>query len=480
MFEGFRRGVCSALFCGALVAAVPTAPVYAGATSMDWTGVAQQVWPSVVNISIETIETKNGTEQRGIEVGTGFIIDPSGIIATNKHVVNRAFRITVTLADRSQWQAQLLGTGEVLDIAVLKIDVGHPLPALKFGDSAKVQVGEPIMVVGNPLGLGTSVSAGVVSGLHRNLMNTPIDDYIQTDASINHGNSGGPMLNKDGEVIGISTILITESVDQGSQGLGMAIAGDVAQYAIRHVLEPNSEPVSWIGAHLQDATPDLQQAFHLKQGGGSLITAVDANSPASQAGLRVGDVIVGYGRDTPSTASMLNRDIILTPKGATVPLTVVRSGNVMQIGVQVAPMPGQLSDQGEVTQTLERASEARAPDLGLLLTPMNDEARRFYQFRVNSGAVIAAVDPRSQAYTDGIAPGDVIIQVQDQPVSAPDEVFRAIDAMRAKNRVVAILVANKNGSTQWFPFYSGLLNGPPGGVPAMVSAPAPGASADPK
>ena len=300
MFGGLSRCARAALLSGVLVSAIPTAPVFAGAASMDWTSVVQQVLPSVVNISIETLEQKNGTEQRGIEVGTGFIIDPSGIIATNKHVVNHAFRITVTLADRSQWEARLLGAGEVLDIAVLKIDVGRPLPALKFGDSAKVQIGEPIMVVGNPLGFGTSVSAGVVSGLHRNLMNTPIDDYIQTDASINHGNSGGPMLNKDGEVVGISTILITESSGQGSQGLGLAIAGDVAQYSIRRILNPNSEPVSWIGVHLQDATPDLQQAFHLQQGGGSVITAVDADSPASQAGLRVGDTVVRYGQDSSS------------------------------------------------------------------------------------------------------------------------------------------------------------------------------------
>ena len=155
MFGGLSRCARAALLSGVLVSAIPTAPVFAGAASMDWTSVVQQVLPSVVNISIETLEQKNGTEQRGIEVGTGFIIDPSGIIATNKHVVNHAFRITVTLADRSQWEARLLGAGEVLDIAVLKIDVGHPLPALKFGDSAKVQIGEPIMVVGNPLGLGT-------------------------------------------------------------------------------------------------------------------------------------------------------------------------------------------------------------------------------------------------------------------------------------------------------------------------------------
>lgn len=475
MFRGIRRRACAAVLYGGLIAGIPAVPVYAGATPMDWTSVVQQVLPSVVNIAIETIETKNGVEQRGIAVGTGFIIDPSGIIATNKHVVNGAFRITVTLADRSQWPAKLLGTGEVLDIAVLKIDAGHPLPALTFGPSSKVEIGEPIMVVGNPLGLGTSVSAGVVSGLHRNLMNTPIDDYIQTDASINHGNSGGPMLNKDGQVVGISTILITEAAGQGSQGLGMAIASDVADYSIRHILNPGSEPVSWIGVHLQDVTPELQQAFHLNAGGGSVITAVDSNSPASQAGLRVGDVITAYGQQTPPTASMLMRAIILTPKGTSVPLSVVRSGHPMQVSLQVAAMPGQLTDRAEVMRTLEKASEAYAPNLGLLLTPMNDEARRFYQVSTNSGAVIAAVDPTSQAFTDGIVPGDVIIQVQDQPVSSPDQVFHAIDAMRARNRIVAILIAMKDGSTRWFPFYSGLMTNAPGGVPATVSSPATGA-----
>jgi serine protease Do len=194
----------AALMCALALAALKT-PARAAATPMDWSSIIRQVVPSVVNIGTATIKKKDATAQRSREVGTGFLVDPSGIIVTNKHVITGAFRITVTLFDRSQWEGKLIAAAELLDLAVLKIDVGHPLPYLKFADSDKAEVGEPVILIGNPLGLGTSVSSGIVSAVHRDLMNTPIDDYIQTDAALNHGNSGGPMIDRDGNVVGVNT-----------------------------------------------------------------------------------------------------------------------------------------------------------------------------------------------------------------------------------------------------------------------------------
>jgi serine protease Do len=472
MVRAKNHRACAALLCGALALSAPAAPAFAGATSMDWNTVAKQAVPSVVNITIETITNREGTPERGIAVGTGFIIDPSGLIATNHHVINQAFRITVTLADKSQWNAKLVAAGQLLDIAVIKINVGHPLPTLKFGDSSKAAIGDPVMVIGTPLGLGTSLSAGIISALHRNLMNTPIDDYIQTDASINHGNSGGPMLDRDGQVIGISTILITNEAGEGSQGLGMAIAGNEARYEIRHLLDPSAATVGWLGFHLQTVTPPLQTAFHLQQGGGSVITAVDPDSPASKAGLRIGDVIVRYGDAVPPTSSALMRAIVATPIGTTVPVSFVRQGAPMQVSMTVADMRGLESVQAWDMSVLQNAATARAPDLGLVFAPMTPAARLIYKYTVNSGAVIAAVDPTSDAALNGVTAGDVLQQVGDEVVTDAGRAFRAIEDARAKSRFVAILVASRDGSTRWVPLYSGA--GRMGNRPDMVAAPAPG------
>ena len=222
-------------------------------------------------------------------------MDPSGIIVTNKHVIAGAFRITVTLSDRSQWNGTLIGAAGLIDIAVVKIDVGHPLPYLKFADSDKAEVGDAVILIGNPLGLGTSVTSGIISAVHRSLMNSPIDDYIQTDAALNHGNSGGPMIDTDGNVVGVDTILVTNGAGEGSNGLGFAIASKSAEYVLRHFLNPDSVRIGWIGIHVQDVTPSLQHAFNLPQAAGFLVTDTDNDSPAARAGLKFGDVITRYG-----------------------------------------------------------------------------------------------------------------------------------------------------------------------------------------
>ena len=238
---------CAALAITAVLSGAPYAPALAAATPMDWSSVIRQAIPAVVDISIESLATRNGVQQRQSEVGTGYLIDPNGTIVTNKHVIEGAFRIVVTMSDGSQYLAKLLGAGAIVDVAVIKIDADYPLPYLKFADSGKAEIGDPVAVVGNPLGLGTSVSTGVVSAVHRNLMNTPVDDYIQTDAALNHGNSGGPMLDHDGQVIGMSTILVTNGSGQGSEGLGFAISSDEVAMTVHRLLDPQSVPLGWIG-----------------------------------------------------------------------------------------------------------------------------------------------------------------------------------------------------------------------------------------
>ncbi len=464
------RGMVGAAVC-ALMLLAGKAPVNAAATPMDWSSVIGQALPAVVNISIESITTKNGKEQRGREVGTGFLIDPSGTIVTNKHVIDGAFRITVTLSDKSQWDAKLLAATEMLDLAIVKIDAGRPLPFLKFADSDKARIGDPLIVIGNPLGLGTSVSSGIVSAVHRDLMNTPVDDYIQTDAAINHGNSGGPVLDRDGEVIGIATILVTNTEGEGSNGLGFAIASTEAAYAVRHLLHPDTGTVGWIGVHLQDVTPPIQQAFHLKNPGGALVTRAEDDSPADYAGLRPGDVIIRYGDVAPANSRQVMAEVIRTPINTTVPLVVLRNGKEMQVPITVEEWADLETPEGSMVQSMEHAAAVQPPDLGLVLSPMTDAARRLYGIQGDKGVVVAAVDPTSDAYTHAITAGDVIEEVQGIPVTSPDEVIQAVEHARQTSRFVALLVDRK-GDQRWVPLYSGhtpLDAGPP----AAISSAAP-------
>lgn len=444
----------------ALALALPPPAARAEATPMDWSGVVSEILPSVVNISAETIVEKNESPQRQQAVGTGFIVDPNGTIVTNKHVIASAFRITVTLSDHSQWNAKLVAAAKLLDLAIIRVDVGHKLPFLTFANSNNARVGDPVLVVGNPLGLGTSVSAGIVSALHRDLMNTPIDDYIQTDAAINHGNSGGPMLDRSGHVLGIATIVVTTSAGEGSNGLGFAIAGSETEFAIQHLLHPRMDDIGWIGVHLQDVTPPLARAFRLSQPTGFLITQIDPDSPAAKAGLQPGDIITNVG-DTTNVGGLPlanSREfmihVIQVPVGTPLELTVDRRGTSRYFSVTVADWPDLRTPETTLTNTTVDAAAAEAPDCGLILAPLTAAARHYFHLSTDQGVVVSAVDPASEAFTNGIVPGDVIKRVQNVPVDSPDQVMRLIDQAQRSQRFVALLVASKT-NRRWVPLYSG-------------------------
>ena len=229
--------------------------------------------------------------QRIKTFGSGFIVDPSGIIVTNKHVIDGAFDIKALLDDGSVLSAHLLATSSLIDLAVLKVDVGHPLPSLEWGNSNALRVGDPVLTIGNALGWGTSVSSGIVSGLNRNLMDSPFDSYIQTDAAINHGNSGGPLVDRDGKVVGIDTALFNPADNGGFIGIGFAIPASTAQYVTKQILDPNHAAPGWLGFNLQDLTGQLAVALGVSPPAGAIISSVDPSGPASQASLKPGDVL---------------------------------------------------------------------------------------------------------------------------------------------------------------------------------------------
>jgi serine protease Do len=304
--------------------------------------------------------------------------------------------------------------------------------------------------------------------------NTPIDDYIQTDAAINHGNSGGPVLDRDGEVLGVATILVTASAGQGSEGLGFAIASKEAEYAVQHLLHPDIGSVGWIGVHVQDVTPPLQRAFHLQYPGGCLITQIDDDSPAYDYGLQVGDVITRYGDIMPENSRALIHDIAVTPANQTVPVTVERNGKVLTIDVTITYWPDLAAPLSSVLTSMQDAAAASPPDFGLVLSPMTGAAKRLYKLPADGhGVVVAAVDPASDAFTVGISSGDVIEQVGNTSVDSPEQVLQAMQKAEANDRFVALLVA-KQDTKRWIALYSGNT-----GVPEEKPPPAT-ASADPQ
>lgn len=453
-------------------------PVFAQvpATAMDWSNVLRSVLPAVVNISVETLakDPKTGEISRHRQLGSGFLIDPNGTILTNRHVVEGAFRITVITNDRKGWQAIPIAAAKMIDLAVLRINTGHAMPYLKFAGSDAAQIGDPLLVIGNPAGLGTSVSAGIVSALNRNLMNTPFDDYIQTDAAINHGNSGGPVVDRNGRVIGIATVLITANGAEGSNGLGFAIPASDASYAMRHLLDPIAAPVGWIGVHLQDVSHNLARSFNLNQAEGFLITEVDSGSPAETAGLYPGDVVLRFNGDTPTDSRALMRDLVLTPLGARVTLTVETKGVARDVRMTVKAWPELHETMAELTSPPDLVAAARPPDLGLVYSSLTPAARRLYNVTEHDGVLVVGVDSASQAYSEGIVAGDVVEQVEDTPVHTPHEVGHAVQSAARADDFVAFLVKGKAG-TRWIALYAGrratpIASAAPSPSPAAASA----------
>ncbi len=299
--------------------------------------VIRRLLPTVVNIQafIDTAPATAGmnagasaakpTPARPNTVqGSGFVIDPSGVILTNYHVIDGAYDIHVTFSDGTHAAGRIQAVAPSIDLALVKVDAPHPLTAVRWGDSDKVQIGEPVFAIGNALGIGLSVSSGIVSALNRNIMDTPYDDFIQTDAAINHGNSGGPLFNRQGEAIGVDSAIISPTT--GSVGLGFAIPSNDARYVANRLIRDGNITPAYIGVKVEQVTEDMASALGMPQPMGSIVAMVREGHPAAAAGVEVGDVILRYDNDTLSDERALLRDMAKSAIGKTVPLTVLRGG----------------------------------------------------------------------------------------------------------------------------------------------------------
>jgi serine protease Do len=377
--------------------------------------------------------------------GSGFIVDPSGYVVTNYHVVDGAREVTVRLSDGSQHKAHVKGMDEKTDLALLKIDADKPLPYVQFGSSEGVRVGDWVLAVGNPFGLGGTVTAGIVSARGREIQSGPYDDYLQIDAPINRGNSGGPLFDTTGKVVGVNTAIYSPS--GGNVGIGFAIPASLAANVVQQLKAEGRIDRGWLGLQLQAVSPEVAEGLGLKAEGGTLVADVLVDSPAAKAGMRPGDVILSVDGQPLERLTTLPRIVAETKPGKTLTLNVSRKGQTVDVPVRVGAQP-----KDERLAANDAADATDKPRLGLALSKITPELRARYKLEDDAeGVVVTRVLPGSPAERAGIRVGSVISMVGQEPVATPDEVIRQVGDAAREKRPSVLLRVELNGQTSFVP-----------------------------
>lgn len=429
---------------------------------------AERLLPSVVNISTtQTVEAgktpelpqlppgspfedffkeffdRNGPQQRSrraTSLGSGFIVSEDGFVVTNNHVIQDADEITVILADDTRLEATLVGRDPKTDLAVLKVDSETPLKAVKFGDSDKSRVGDWVVAIGNPFGLGGTVTAGIISARGRDINSGPYDDYLQTDASINRGNSGGPMFNLDGEVIGVNTAIYSPS--GGSVGIGFAIPSGTVAPIISQLRKFGQVKRGWLGVHIQQVTEEIAESLGLEKAEGALVASVIEDGPAAKSKIKAGDVILKFNDKVVSEMRQLPKIVADTEVEKAVKVEIWRGGEKVILDVKV----GELEDEVQTASTgasksKEKPGESHIDDLGLTLSSTTDSLREQYKLEKKAkGVVITKVDDEGPAAEKGIRAGDLIVEIGQEEVTNPDQVTVKIKEAKEQGRKSVLLL----------------------------------------
>jgi serine protease Do len=407
-------------------------------------------------------QEKEGLPRKVSSLGSGFVIDPSGLIVTNNHVIKGADEIIVNFTDGSKLKVtKILGHDPKTDLALLKVEPKHALKSARFGDSGKMRVGDWVMAIGNPFGLGGTVTVGIISATKRDINSGPYDDFLQTDAAINRGNSGGPLFNMDGEVIGVNTAIISPT--GGSIGIGFAVPSNSAVQVVDQLKQFGETRRGWLGVHVQNVTGEIARSMGLQEPVGALVASVASGSPANAAGLKPSDIILKFDGQPVDTMRSLPKAVASTPIGKAVDVEVQRAGEVIHLTVTV----GRLPEDAEAAEKAEEESATEAepgPDtdepedesnheelLGLSIAPLTEELRN--QFRIGrsvEGVVITDVEAGSPAAKKDVRPGDVIVEVTQQRVSDPEDVLERVAAVKkAGRKSVLLLISDSKGGLRF-------------------------------
>ena len=400
-----------------------------------------------------------GHPHRLQSLGSGFIIDSAGIVVTNNHVIEGADEITVILQDNTTLKATLIGHDDRNDLAVLRVHSDHKLPTVAFGNSDASRVGDWVLAIGNPFGLGGSVTAGIVSARGRDIQQGPYDDFIQTDAAINKGNSGGPLFNMAGEVIGINTAIYSES--GGSVGVGFSIPSDEAKNVVDQLRQFGHARRGWLGVRIQQVTPDIAESLGLKQldngPEGALVAGVNHDGPAEHAHIENGDIILTFNGQPLKEMKTLPRVVAETPIDKQVPVEVFRGGKHLTLQVVVAEMP-----DDEKPAAIAAAADAPRKALpsgsvdftgfGMKISPLTDATRQKYKIDAQQkGIVITDVSPDGTAAGYGLKVGDVVVEVAQSAVSTPAEMKRKLEEARSGSRKSVLLLVQGTDGIRYVP-----------------------------
>ena len=459
--------------------AVAAPPLSAHGTPESFAELAEKALPAVVNISTrQTVEQRQVPDlpqfppgspfeeffkkffgdrddregrppRRATSLGSGFVIDPSGIIVTNNHVIEEADEIHIRLHDDREFKAEVVGRDPKTDLAVLRVEADGPLPHLEFGNSDETRVGDWVIAIGNPFGFSSTVTAGIVSARKRDIRAGPYDDFIQTDAAINKGNSGGPMLNLDGKVIGVNTAITSPS--GGSVGIGFAVPASLAAPVIDQLRRFRETRRGWLGVRIQSVTEEIAGTFEgFGEARGALVAAVMPDSPADKGGIRAGDIVLSFdGKQVPKMRA-LPRIVSDAEVGAAVPVDVWRNGKVEHLEVVV----GRLEENDQASVPAEGGSKEHPIELlGLVVAPPNDELRKEYELDEETlergGVVIVGVAPDSDAEEKGLEPGDLILEADHNPVQSAKELEERVAAVRDAGRNSVLLLLNRGGDDRF-------------------------------
>lgn len=382
---------------------------------------------------------KDGAARRVSSLGSGFVIDPSGLIVTNNHVIEDADEIIISFNDGTKLQVvEVVGRDTKTDLALLRVEPKKPLAHVEFGDSSKMRVGDWVMAIGNPFGLGGTVTVGIVSATKRDINAGPYDDFIQTDAAINRGNSGGPLFNMDGKVIGINTAIISPT--GGSIGIGFALPSNTAARVIEQLKKYGEPRRGWIGVRIQSVNEDIAESLGMSSAMGALVASVTPGGPSETAGLKVGDIITSFDGREITSMRQLPRLVAETDIGREIEVVVLRRGKKLNLKIKVGRL-----DEGEPVSDpeppLDEPHDNSGMLLGLSLAVLSDELRDHYDIDKSvKGVVITSVEKGSDAQQRNVKPGDVIVEITHHPVATPADVSARIQELKSLKRKTALLL----------------------------------------